>query len=114
MQRQTEWTEVGHRLTIEVNAHGRVILSCHSRAMNPGGDAAPQRILWMLSQLGLSHGMPRSELGRVVTHWLAYYEDSELSELGISLFREVFDSFEERPEPSTRKDAPDSGTGTLH
>jgi hypothetical protein len=114
MKRETEWTEIGHRVTLEVVSERFVVLTCQTKVFYLEDPSTPKRMLWVRSQLALPHATPSPDAARLVSHWLAFYGDAQLSVLGITMFRDVFDSFEERVEAPPRASPGGDTGGVLH
>jgi hypothetical protein len=90
---QTDWTPSGIRLVVETETEmATIFLSLEAQALIEAEDVA-RRGSWLLSRLIVPGGTIRGEAERLVKHWLSFYSDPELIEIGSKLFLEAFMGF---------------------
>ena len=97
----TDLTETGYRVLTEVHPSGMVILTCQSEALSLNKEGVVHRHPWVLSQLGVPYGIPRSEAEKLVTYWLSFYGGVGLAQSGLESFRKEFCGIQEVQEQPT-------------
>lgn len=91
--KRTDWTTAGHRVAVELTTGGMTVLSCQALVVSKAGEKLV-RSVWFLSQLGIPVITTGAEAEKLVKHWLGYWEDEELSGIGLAAYREVISSVE--------------------
>ena len=94
----SEWTQLGHRIVVDIGPKGLIVLTCQSQTILLGSNQAAQRQPWAMSQLVLFLGTPQGAAHKLLAHWLAFYDDPQLTEQALGMFRQAFLSVSEAPE----------------
>lgn len=91
---KTERTKRGHWLDVEAKDNAFIVFTCWGERMVGVQGAKPQRVQWMLAQFGIPDGTTLSESFKMAEHWLAYFEDEELLEHGMTVLRSMLEAYE--------------------